>query len=204
MKDFNYESLHQKVRPLVLHLGRVTQPASIFTMRVKSTALLNSTRYIEDSWDKFSRGEKCYLLFLDQHLKQMYDSEKKTGSIILIFSFIAVLIASLGLFGLTAFVTEQKTKEIGIRKVLGASVPDILVHISRQYVILIILGNCLSWPVAWLIIHKWFSGFAYHTSISIYIFAGSSLLIFFIAIATICLQAFRAANADPVSSLRTE
>lgn len=131
--NFNYESLHQKIRPLVLHLSQVRQPGNVLTIRVASSSLKQTINAIEKTWHQFTGNERFSYNFLDQNLARLYETEEKTGLITTVFSTIALFIACLGLFGLAAFVTEQRTKEIGIRKVVGASVTEIVMLLSKEF-----------------------------------------------------------------------
>ena len=204
MKDFNYESLHQKVRPLVLFLGQVRQPGSTLSIRVNSSNLKSTINYIEETWAKFTGNEGFSYNFIDENLAKLYEAEIKTEQITIVFSSIALFIACLGLFGLAAFITEQRTKEIGIRKVVGASVIEIVMILSKEFTKWVILANIIAWPIAYYIMNNWLRNFAYRIDISFeaFIFAGAIALL--IAIATVSFQTIRAARANPIKSLRYE
>ena len=204
VKNFNYESLHQKIRPLVFYLSPVTQAASVTTIRVNSRNLPETIKYIENTWHKYVTKEKLNWTFLDQNLARMYSAEEKIGIITTVFSVLAVIIACLGLFGLISFVTEQRTKEIGIRKVLGASVTEILIILSKEITVWVMFANLLAWPVAYLFMEKWLKDFAYRINISPVIFVLSGIIALVIALMTVSYQAINAALANPVKSLRYE
>ncbi len=204
VNDFNYESLHQKIRPLVFYLSPVTQAASVITVRVNSQNLPATIEYVETVWHNYNAKEKLNWSFLDQNLERMYDAEEKIGTITTVFSVLAIIIACLGLFGLISFVTEQRTKEIGIRKVLGASVTEILIILSKEITVWVILANLIAWPVAYFFMQNWLQDFAYRINISPLIFVLSGIIALVIALLTVSYQAIKAAIANPVKSLRYE
>lgn len=204
VKDFNYESLRQRIRPLVFHLGAVQQPASIITVRVNPGNIQTTIDFIENTWQRFTKNEKCRYNFLDESLTNLYDREKRTGIIATIFSCLAISIACLGLFGLAAFITEQRTKEIGIRKVVGASATEIVFTISKPFLIWVLVANLIAWPIAYLIMFKWLQNFAYRTPIHFWIFFAAGLAAFIISLLTVGFHAYASARSNPVKSLRTE
>lgn len=204
VKDFNYESLHQKIRPLVFHLSAVQQPASIITVRVNPGNIQSTIDFIETTWQRFTKNEKCRYNFLDESLTNLYDREKRTGIIATIFSCLAIFIACLGLFGLAAFITEQRTKEIGIRKVVGASATEIVFTISKPFLIWVLVANLIAWPIAYLIMFKWLQNFAYRTPIHFWIFFAAGIAALIISLLTVGFHAYASARSNPVKSLRTE
>ena len=204
IKDFNYESLHREVRPLVLHLSKVRQPANVLTLRISSANIKNTISFVGDSWKNFAGNEPMSYSFVDQTLARLYDSEEKTSVVATIFSALAIFIACLGLFGLAAFVTEQRTKEIGIRKVLGASVFEILALLSKEFTKWVVLANIIAWPIAFYVIKNWLDNFAYRTDINPWAFILSGAIALIIALLTVCFHATRVAIANPVNSLRHE
>ena len=142
--------------------------------------------------------------FLDESFIEMYRAEMRVGKIAMIFSLLAILIACLGLFGLATFMAEQRTREIGIRKVLGANVQGIVRLLSADFIKLVLLSFTIAVPVAWWFMHKWLEDFAYRIHISFWVFIIAGLVTLLIALATVSFQAIRAAIANPVKSLRTE
>lgn len=204
VKDFNFESLRTQIRPLVFHLGPVQQPASIITLRIQPQNIKATINFIETTWKRFSKDEKCRYNFLDESLANLYNNEKRTGTIATLFSVLAIFIACLGLFGLAAFVTEQRTKEIGIRKVVGASVAEIILTISKPFLVWVLIANLIAWPAAYFIMSRWLQNFAYRTQIHFWILIVAALVTLIISVLTVGLQAFAAAKSNPVKSLRTE
>ena len=204
IKNFNYQSLHQKIRPLVLYLSPVKQPASIITIRISSTNIKNTIAFINNTWKKLTGGEEVYSSFLNEDLAQLYKSEQRGGTVAAVFSVLAIFIACLGLFGLASFVTEKRKKEIGIRKVLGASVIELLVMLSKEFTKWVLIANLIAWPAAYLIMNNWLANFAYRTNIGFGIFLLSGSAAFVIALATVSMHAVRAARANPVKALKYE
>jgi putative ABC transport system permease protein len=204
VKDFNYESLHQTVRPLVFHLSPVRQASTIITIRVKSNEISNTLSSIESTWKTFVNKEKMNCSFVEENLANMYVSEEKIGTLTTVFSFLAIFIACLGLFGLVSFVTQQRFKEIGIRKVLGASVIEIVVLLSKEFTRWVIYANIIAWPIAYYVMNNWLQNFAYRTNISWIVFILSGVLALIIALVTVSIQAIKAALSNPVNSLKYE
>ena len=149
-------------------------------------------------------SEPLSYCFLDDEFNKQYSVEQRTGTISLIFSVLAIFIASLGLFGLVTYAAQQRIKEIGIRKVLGAAIPNIVGLLSRDFVKLIIISLCIASPLAWWMMNRWLQDFAYRVTISWWIFVISAILAILIALLTISFQTIKAAIANPVKSLRTE
>ena len=159
---------------------------------------------IEKIWKKRAPGQPFLYSFLDQDFQRMYESEEKLGSMFNVFAALAILIACLGLFALTAFITEQRTKEIGIRKVLGASVGSIIVLLSKEFGKLIIIAFAVAVPIAVYGVNWWLNGYTFKTEIGITIYTLAGLLVLVIAWATMSFQSFKAATADPAKALRSE
>lgn len=159
---------------------------------------------IENKWKAIAPGMPFSYRFLDESFNEMYNAEQRVGKIALIFSVLAIFIACLGLFGLATFIAEQRTKEIGIRKVLGASVHGIVQMLSKHFIILVGIAFIFAAPVAWYFMHQWLQDFAYRIEISWWVFAIAGFAALFIALITVSFQAIRAALMNPLKSLRTE
>jgi putative ABC transport system permease protein len=201
VKNFNFESLRKDVGPLAFFLGSSTGLASFKVKAEQVPALLKS---IESKWKEMAPSLPFSYRFLDESFNEMYRSEQRAGKIALIFSVLAILIACLGLFGLAAFIAEQRTKEIGIRKVLGASVQGIVQLLSKDFVRLVLLSFLIASPLAWYAMHKWLEDFAFRVDINWWIFALAGCIALGIALFTISFQAIRSALANPIKNLRTE
>ncbi|MFH1194906.1 MAG: ABC transporter permease [bacterium] len=204
VKDFNYESLHSTIRPLVFHLSSVRQASTILTIRVSSNDIGSTISSIEKLWKEYVENENIRCTFIDENIARMYRAEQKIGDITTVFSFLAIFIACLGLFGLAAFVTEQRVKEIGIRKVLGASISEIIILLSKEFTKWVILANLIAFPVAYYIMNNWLEDFAYRIYMGWWIFISSGVLALVIALTTVSYQAVKAATSNPVDSLKYE
>jgi putative ABC transport system permease protein len=200
--DFNFESLHQRIIPLVLleSTGDGYGNISIKTSGNVPAALAQ----IEKVWKKYLPEIPYEYNFLDARYAKLYEAEQKESSILIIFSCVAILIACLGLFGLSAFTITQRVKEIGIRKVLGASTRTIVELISKEFLLLVIIAAVFAFPVAWYVMNHWLQNFAYRINIAWWVFVVAGIIAFFISFATISFQAIKAAIANPVKSLRSE
>jgi putative ABC transport system permease protein len=200
--DFNFESLHQRIIPLVLleSTGDGYGNISIKTSGNVPAALAQ----IEKVWKKYLPEIPYEYNFLDARYAKLYEAEQKESSILIIFSCVAILIACLGLFGLSAFTITQRVKEIGIRKVLGASTRTIVELISKEFLLLVVIAAVFAFPVAWYVMNHWLQNFAYRINIAWWVFVVAGIIAFLIAFATISFQAIKAAIANPVKSLRSE
>jgi putative ABC transport system permease protein len=203
-KDFNFESLHQKIKPVVLHFDKVEQAASYITVKYTGNNPESIRTYIEGAWNKMNATEKANSNFLNDTIDSLYNSEKKISMLSTVLSALGIFVACLGLFGLAMFITEQRRKEIGIRKVLGASVAEVTATISKQFVFWVLLANLIAWPVAYFILRKWLQNFAYNIEPAWWMFADAGAITLLIASATISSLSIKAAMANPVKSLRTE
>ena len=206
-RNFNVESLRAPVSAFALfHTSSKTYSigATNIVARVKSDDLNKTLRQIENKWRSFTSGEPYDYNFLDAQFDAQYRSETRLGSIFSLFAVLSILIACLGLFGLCTYVAERRTKEIGIRKVLGASVESVVVLISKDFLKLTLIAAILAVPIAWWMMNKWLEDFAYRISIGWSVFIIAGVFTIMIALITISFQAIKAALANPVKNLRTE
>jgi len=206
VKDFHFESMHQKVQKLAVVL---TSPSYEFFRRLMAVKIspknfMTTLGHIDSAWNSFSAELPLDFSFLDQDLDSLYRSEQKTGSILVLFVFMAVVIASLGLVGLMAFVINRRTKEIGIRKILGANTLKVMASLVREFFMLVLLANIIAWPLGWFAMRKWLENFAYKTNIGIEVFIITAFLSLIAAVVTSGFQVLKAARANPVDSLRYE
>lgn len=204
VKDFHFRPLHDEIDPLVMFIG--AEQFNFLCIRVKPdiSDLPGTIRYIEHVWQKFAPNFPFIYNFFDSTFDRLYKSEQKTASVFGYFTFLAVFISCLGLFGLASQVTEMRTKEIGIRKVFGASVSGITLLLSKDFLKWVVVANVIAWPTAYFAMNKWLQNFAYRTSFGIEIFILSGILALAIALITVSFQSIKAAVADPVNSLRYE
>jgi ABC-type antimicrobial peptide transport system permease subunit len=202
VKDFTYKSLHEKTGPLVAF----TDPAwfSYFTVRLAPGNVSKAIADVQDVWNKILPAHPLEYNFLDDSFNQFYKDDQQASFLIFWFAIIAVVISSLGLFALAAFATEQRTKEMSIRKVLGATVANITTLLSKDFVRLVCISILIATPVASWAMHQWIQSFAYRINISWWMFASAAILALVIALITTSFQAIKAALANPVKSLRTE
>jgi putative ABC transport system permease protein len=202
MKDFHISSFHHEIEPMLLSYD----PEYFWEMsiKIKSTDIPKSIAAIESTFKKFIPEYPFDYSFLDEDIQSLYNSEEQTNKIIRMFSLIAILIACMGLFGLANFAAEKRTKEIGIRKVMGATASNIILLLSTEFTKWILLANILAWPLAYYAMHRWLQGFAYRTSIGILPFFLGALVASVIALITVSYQAVKSALANPMESLRYE
>jgi putative ABC transport system permease protein len=207
VKDFHFQSLHNIVSPLFLvHNQRSFTPGvdPLITVRLSSTELQGTIAQMESLWKKFQPDIPFNYEFLDQQWAALYQKEQDTRKVYSVFSLLAIFIACLGLLALAAYTVEIRTKEIGIRKVLGASVPGIIGLLSKDFLKLVFLAILLASPIAWWTMQKWLEGFAYRVSIAWWVFVLAGIIAIGIAFFTVSLQSIKAALANPIKSLRSE
>jgi putative ABC transport system permease protein len=203
VKDFNEGTLHDKVEPIVFQLGANRHAVSFRIRTDNIPALIAAIRERYHSMDR-SKGQPFEYSFMDDTFNKQYLSDQHTGQIFISFSLFAIFIACLGLFGLVTYAAEVRTKEIGIRKVLGASVSQIVGLMSADFLKLVFLASAIACPIAWWSMHIWLQDFAYRTTIGWWIFLLSTVLAALIALLTVCFRAIKAAIANPIYSLRTD
>lgn len=201
VKDFHFESLKTDIRPAVIFLGE--SPGRI-TFRLNTTDYPAAINYLHEKWDEFAPGQPFEYAFYDEEFNSEYKAEQKVGQIFGIFAGLAIFIACLGLFGLAAFTAEQRTKEVGIRKVLGATTGSIILLLSKEFMKLVLIAFVIAVPLAWYAMDTWLQDFAYRTSLSASVFLVAGGLSFFIAWLTMSFHSYKAAVLNPARSLRTE
>jgi putative ABC transport system permease protein len=201
VQDFNFESMHDQIDPLVMHLG--ISP-SVVTVKVRGADLKNTLQAITNTWKAFSPNQPIRYTFLDESFANMYADVQRMGHIFTTFAVLAIIIACLGLFALSAFMAEQRSKEIGIRKVLGASVSGITTLLSLNFVKLVFIAIVIASPIAWYAMNKWLEGFAYKIAVQWWVFVLAGLTAIIIALLTVSFQSVKAALMNPVKSLKAE
>jgi putative ABC transport system permease protein len=201
VKDFNFKSLRENVTPVILFNDNNTGAVSI---RMKSADLKALVDQVKAKWTKFAPNQAFNYSFMDGDFDKLYRTEQRTGQIAISFTSLAIIIACLGLFGLAAYAAEQRTKEIGIRKVLGANVSNIVGMLSKDFIKLVLFAILVAVPLAWYFMHQWLQGFAYHQNVQWWIAVAAGLGAFLIAFITISFQSIKAALTNPVKSLRSE
>lgn len=202
VKDFHVKSLHEKLSTTVLQI--YPQVLVKMAVKVRAADLPATIEYIKNTWNKFSPDYPLDYKFLDENFAAMYKSESKLSTLLLIFTVMAIFIGCMGLFGLAAFSAQQRIKEIGIRKVLGASVLNIVTMLSKTFLRPVLIASLIAFPVAWWAMNNWLQDFEYRVSISWWVFAVAGLAALLIALITISFQSIKAALTNPVKNLRTE
>ena len=200
--DFHYKSLHMQIESL--YISRESDRFRNLFVRIGPRNIPSTLEFLETTWKKFDPARPFEYFFLDESFDMQYRAEERMQRIFFYFTLLAILIACLGLFGLASFAAEQRTKEIGIRKVLGASVSGIVLLLSREFTKWVLIANLIAWPVAWFALNRWLDNFAYHTEIRWHLFVLSGALALGIALITVSFQAVRAAQSNPVDAIKYE
>jgi len=203
INDFHMEPLHVKIGPMaVIPLGE--RPGVLLSVRVRPGNLQNTLNHIKTQWNQFTNSQPFEYVFFDDQFDSIYKSEIQAGKLITAFACLAIFIACLGLLGLASFTAGQRTKEIGIRKVLGASVAGIFFLLNKDFIKRVLMANLIAWPLAYYAMNKWLQNFAYRISINIWMFLASAAVALIIALLTVSYQSVKSALGNPVDSLRYE
>jgi len=200
--DFNYESMHHKIVPMITYI-RLEQTNTV-ALRIAAGNIQETIAYVQGIWDRFHPGYPVSYTFLDDRLNALYRNEVRMMEMFGYFSLLAIFIACMGLFGLASFTTEQRTKEIGVRKVLGATVSKIIILLSREFARWVLAANIIAWPIAYFAMDKWLDNFAYRVNVGWTAFLLTAVLTSMIALLTVSYQSIKAALANPADSLRYE
>jgi putative ABC transport system permease protein len=203
MKDYHYQSARSIIEPLAIVMAPVNY-LNFIIVKIKPGEIKESMKSIEKSWDAVMPGFPFDYRFVDQDFDQMYKTEEQMAMLMQSFALISIIIACVGLFGLAGFTTVQKTKEIGIRKVMGASVSSILILFSKETILLMLVSAHIACPLAWWVLNKWLQDFAYKTKLELWIFIGAGLAALLISLVSIAYQALKAANTNPAEILKYE
>lgn len=200
-RDFHFRSFREEVQPLTFQMGDLE---TFLTLTVSTENIATILNRIEKKWNQVAGGIPMTYFFADDAYDAQYDSEARFGKLFLSFAALAILLSCLGLVGLSAFSAAQRTKEIGIRKVLGSSVVEILGLLSKEFAVLMVVALMVAIPVSWFSMTRWLEGFAYRISIAWWLFAVAGIAVALVAFASILYQTLTAANANPVKSLKNE
>ncbi|GHA33857.1 ABC transporter permease [Salinimicrobium marinum] len=200
VKDFHFKSLHQNIDPLIM----LNNPYGGIIVRAKTANMSDLIKDLNATWISFNVNEPFSYSILDDSYNQTYRTEQKMGSILSIFAFLTIFVACLGLFGLVTYTAEQRFKEIGIRKVLGSSIPQIVALLSKDFLKLVLISFLIAFPICFYLMNKWLQEFAYRIEVGWQVFVMAALITFVIAFLTIAYKSIKAATANPVDSLRTE
>ncbi len=199
--DYHYESLHSEIKPLVINL---TDNYTYYVLRLSEGNLSSQIEYVENTWNEFSTEWPFEFFFLDKDLEQSYNNDTRLGVLINYFAIIAIFIACMGLFGLATYAAERRVKEVGIRKVLGASVSSIVKLLSSDFTRLVLIANIIAWPTAYYAMNYWLREFAFRITMRFEVFIVASLLTFLLALVTVGFHALKAALSNPVETLKYE
>lgn len=202
VKDFNFRSLHQVIEPCVLILN--PKDFYLITARILPGDVRKTMSFIQQKWGETFPGEEFEYSFLDSRIDLLYEKEGKMRNLFLFFSILSIFVASLGLFGLASFAAEERTKEIGVRKVLGASTVNIFLLLCKEFARWVLLANLVAWPVAYYVMIRWLQNFAYKVNVGLWPFVLSAAVALMIALLTVSFQAIKASLTEPVISLRYE
>ncbi|MFO7827982.1 MAG: FtsX-like permease family protein, partial [Bacteroidales bacterium] len=201
-KDFHFESVHNKIVPVVFFIDHNWR--DWISIKINSKNTHSTLHYIKKVWDTMNTERYYDPVFYDESIDALYRSEKRFFILFIIFSILAISIACLGIFGLASFTAEQRTKEIGIRKVMGASVTGIIRLINKEFIKLVILSNIIAWPVAWYFMRNWLNNYTYRIDLTLWPFLISALIAISIALISVSYQALKASRTNPVNALRYE
>jgi putative ABC transport system permease protein len=205
VKDFHVESLYQKISPVLLgYLKNPVNQIDYYSIKTSNADFSGILKHLQNVHEKFDKVTPFEYNFLDERINDFYVNDQRMGKLFGIAALLSILIACLGLFALSSFMTKVKTKEIGIRKILGSSVSGIVLLLSKDFAKWIIIANLVAWPVAFLLMQKWLEDFAYKTEISFWFFAVTGLSALLIAFITVGYQSVKAAVSNPVDSLKYE
>ncbi len=201
-KDYHSLSLREEIAPM----GFVARRELFYSLalRIRPEATSQTLSFIRMQWRRFVPDAPFEYMFLDEIIDWIYFNERLTGKMLGVFSLLAIFVACLGLFGLAAFMVQSRTKEIGVRKVLGASTPHLVMLLSREFIFLVLFANLIAWPIAYYLMRDWLSGFAYQTDLNVLPFVASAIMALIIAFGTVSMQAIRAARSNPIDALRYE
>jgi putative ABC transport system permease protein len=201
VRNFNFETLKNEVRPMAMYLNTRGPYLVVRTEAGNPKEIISSIRNV---WTEQAPWVPFEYSYLDEQFNRMFDKEARLGTVFTIFTMLAILVACLGLFGLAAYTSEQRTKEIGIRKAMGASTSNVVRMLTREFTRLVLISFLLAIPIAWYFMNEWLKAFAYKTSMGIWPFLAAGLTAIVIAWLTVSYQSYRAARANPVESLRME
>ena len=202
-KDFNFNSLHYKIEPLFL-FNIPNTGFSTMSVKINGRQARQAITFIQSTWKKVFPGYSLDYQFLDDHFREVYRTDTQISQLVAIMAGLAILISCLGLFGLVSFSTEQRTKEMGIRKILGASVKDIVFLLNKRFIALVLIANLIAWPLAWLALHRWLEDYAYRVAFSWWVFVLAGVSALLITLGTVSFLTIKTATSNPVQSLRAE
>jgi putative ABC transport system permease protein len=200
VKDFHIQSLHYKIGPLIMQIGS----SNNFYIKMKPDKIISTVEFIKTTFKSFDPGLPIDFHFLDDDYDNLYRTEQRMGKIFGYFSLLTIIISCLGLIGLSSFMAERRTKEIGIRKINGAKSIEIFSLLSGEYILWVSISIIIACPVAWYVMNKWLQNFAYRININLWVFALAAAIALIIALLTVSVQSYKTAGKNPVEALRYE
>lgn len=204
VNDFNIESLRSEIKPSIFMMRPKDWNWGYISIRLKPSDMQNSISQIENLWNKLTSNEPFQYFFLDDELNKQYQEEKRTGNLALFFTILAISIACLGLLGLVSYSIARRTKEIGVRKIMGSDPWSIVLLLSSETITLIAIASLIAWPLAWFYLKNWLTDFAYRIHLNPLVFILTTFLVILISVGTILWQTYRAALRNPAEALRYE
>jgi len=204
VKNFHTRSLHSEIGPVIFTLSQRHGPHNYIFVKIRQDDISGTIASLEKKAAEFAPNDLFEYSFLDDEFNRQYVNDQRRGDIYKYFTYLAIFISCLGLFGMASFTAEQRTKEIGIRKVLGASTPNIIILISKDFLVLLFVSNVIAWPIAYYLMDKLLNNYAYRTSIAAWVFIASGMMAVCIALLTVCIKIVKVAHSNPVDSLRYE
>ena len=203
IEDFHFASLTEEISPIVFMVS--AQPGFLLSLKINRQNVAETVSFLTDKWGEFESERPLDYYFLDDDFSERYNAEEKLSDIVGVFAILGIFVAALGLFGLVSFIAEQRTKEIGIRKAMGASVSNLFVMVSREFGLLVLISNIVAWPIAYYLMqYLWLQDFPYRINPALLTFLLAGLLSLIVALLTTSYQSLKAARANPVDSLRYE
>jgi putative ABC transport system permease protein len=204
VKDFHFASLHSPIEPLVIFMNDTRFASGSMLINLQDGDIQQSIDKIKTKWKQVVPNKEFEYYFLDDSIRELYQAENKMLRVFIYFAVLTIILSCMGIYGLSYFITRRRTREIGIRKVLGASVSSILFLLNKEFLILVGVASVIAIPLSYWAINKWLMDFAYHTDISVLLFIAAVLITTLVAVATISIQALRTATGNPVNSIRYE
>jgi len=204
VKDFHYESLRSQIAPYIFKFKKEDNNWGYISIRVSPSSIGNTITEIEKTWKEFTANDPMQYFFMDKDFERLYKEEKQSANLAILFTFLAILIASLGLFGLTSFTVEQRTKEMGVRKAMGATVSSLFVLISKEIVLLVCISTLIAWPTVYFISKNWLQSYSYRINLPLFDFLLGFIIAITIALITISYRTIKSARVNPAESLRYE
>jgi len=204
VRDFHATSLHSEIGPVVFTLSQRHGSYQYVFVKIRPGDIQGTIAYLKKQVNRFAPNHLFEYSFMDEEFNRQYGNDLRRGEIFSTFTFLAIFISCLGLFGMASFTAEQRRKEIGLRKILGASIRNIIALISKDFLLLLLFANIIAWPIAYIIMDNMLKSYAYRTGIALWIFIVSGAAVVCIALVTVCVKILKAAYSNPVDSLRYE